>query len=111
MVGKCRLNRRRRSARLAPALPRVTTRAESPFRVSPVALRVDASDARDLNQEILDEEVLNQERTPASSIGRRSDCQSRKTPPTRKTKSASHTPAAGDSRPCVAKETPIRETE
>src|ERR1700733_9494731 len=109
MVGKCRLNKRRRVARLTP--PRAAVRAESPFCASPVAFGADASDDQDLNQDLRDDEVLNHDRSPASSIGRRSDCQSRNTPPTRKTKSASQTPAAGESRPCFAKETPIKETE
>src|ERR1700726_3459827 len=56
-------------------------------------------------------DALNQERSASRSIGRRSDCQSRKTPPRRNARSASQTPAAGEMRPWRAKDTPIKEIE
>jgi len=64
-----------------------------------------------LNHAVRNHDRLKKDQTPANSIGRRSDCQSRKTPPTRNTKSASHTPAAGETRPCLANDTPIKEIE
>src|ERR1700690_3913221 len=44
-------------------------------------------------------------------IGRRSDRQSKKAPPSRNAESASQTPAAGERRPWRARETPIKESE
>src|ERR1035438_5665678 len=45
------------------------------------------------------------------SMGRRSDRQSRKAPPSRNAESASQTPAAGERRLWRARETPIKERE
>src|ERR1039458_148568 len=91
---------------------------DSPFSTGPAAGRLgvggvdqDAFIVEVLNQEALNFEVLNHERSAVSSRGRRSDCHSKKTPPARNTKSASHTPAAGETRPCRAKDTPIKEIE
>src|ERR1700674_818 len=64
-----------------------------------------------LSFETVNFDVLNHERSARSSIGRRSDCQSRKTPPTRNARSASQTPAAGERRPWRAKDTPIKDIE
>src|SRR5450759_4658833 len=106
MVGKRRLNQRRR-------MGKERGRDDSPFRCSAVRLGIDGavSYLPFLKVEVLNLEVLNQARKPASSMGRRSDCQSRKTPPARNARSASQTPAAGERRPCLAKETPIKESE
>src|SRR5580658_10217814 len=104
MVGKRRLNKRRRIGTLRVTRSR-KARRESPF--SDLPFKGSAA----LRQKLLSHENLNQARIPASSMGRRSDCQSRNTPPTRKTKSASQTPAAGERCPCLAKETPIKEIE
>src|SRR5271165_7037754 len=101
MVGKRRLNNRHRRGQRVRILPRTGARDDSPLSGSACAFMLEDRKA----------EPLNHERTPAISIGRRSDCQSRKTPPARKTKSASHTPAAGESRPWRAKDTPIKEME
>src|SRR5208282_1116304 len=108
MVGKRRLNKRRRLGRREAMPSRSAGRDDSPFSCRAVAGRPAVEDGR---PEALSLQLLNQERNPANSIGRRSDCQSRKTPPTRNTKSASQTPAAGERRPWRAKDTPITEIE
>src|SRR5208282_3092828 len=108
MVGKRRLNKRRRLGRRKAVPSRRAGRDDSPFSCRPGAGRVGVEDGM---PEALSLELLNQERNKASSIGRRSDCQSRKTPPARNTKSASQTPAAGERRPWRAKDTPITEIE
>src|ERR1700679_4301095 len=108
MVGKRRLNKRQRRGQRVKMLSRGVGRIEcfnaAPFqaRSRPFASEVSSPDCFFL-------QPLNHTRIPANSMGRRSDCQRRKTPPTRKTKSASHTPAAGGSVPCFANETPIKE--
>src|ERR1039458_7260753 len=109
MVGKRRLNQRRRMG---------SERGEddSGFGCRAVGLRIDGASAAVpvlpfRNVDALNLDVLNQARKLARSMGRRSDCQSRKTPPARNVRSASQTPAAGERRPCFAKETPIKESE
>src|ERR1017187_4538109 len=101
MVGKRRLNKRHRRGQRVRILSRRGGRDDSPSSGSGCAFN--------FNDPTL--EPLNQERNPANSMGRLSDCQSRKTPPTRKTRSASQTPAAGERRPWRAKDTPIKEIE
>src|ERR1700674_4959256 len=64
-----------------------------------------------LSLETVHFDALNHERSASRSIGRRSDCQSRKTPPARNARSASQTPAAGEMGPRRAKDTPIKEIE
>src|SRR5271157_4552099 len=108
MVGKRRLNQfLRRSARSVMPL-RSAGVDESPFwgKAGAGWLDVKAVNLSDLNQK-----AVNQERSAVSSMGRRSDCQRRRAPPTRNARSASQTPAAGERRPWRANETPIREIE
>src|ERR1035437_7834743 len=109
MVGKRRLNQRRRMG---------SERGwdDSPFRCSAVGLSIDGASAAVpflplRNVDVLNLDVLNQSRKLASSMGRRSACQSRKLPPARNARPASQTPATGERRPCFAKETPIKESE
>src|SRR5208337_1168134 len=111
MVGKRRLNRRLRRGSPWVMFSRSAGRDDSPFRGSAGRLGVEDVKLEALNHGTLNQETLNQERSAVNSIGRRSDCQSRKIPPTRNTKSASQTPAAGERRPCFAKDTPIKEIE
>src|SRR5580704_18522701 len=108
MVGKWRLNNFRRLGRLGV---RSGGREDSPLRVVAGEVRVadDVPNLDVLNFDVPNHDVLNQERRAVNSIGRRSDCQSRNTPPTRNTKSASQTPAAGERCPWRAKDTPIKE--
>src|SRR5208282_1166686 len=107
MVGNLRLNNhRRRGGR--------ERREAAPFcdRTDPVGVLSHEAFSHDaLSQDAPNHDAPSHERSAVNSIGRRSDCQSKKIPPTRNTKSASQTPAAGESFPCRAKETPIRETE
>src|SRR5208337_2005489 len=105
MVGKRRLNQRlRRGSRGVTPLGR----DESPFSCKAGDGWLDVKPA---NLNALNHEAVNQERSAVSSMGRRSDCQRRKAPPTRNARSASQTPAAGERRPWRANETPIREIE
>src|SRR5271165_2835260 len=115
MVGKRRLNQRlgRDTRRRAPGLrsrcdgsPLFCSAGNPSVEDPPVELFNSVGLKREANLE-----PLNHSRNEATSMGRRSDCQSRKTPPTRKTRSASQTPAGGDRRPWRAKETPINEIE
>src|SRR6266481_8477900 len=64
-----------------------------------------------LSLETVHFDALNHERSASRSIGRRSDCQRRKIPPTRNVRSASQTPASGETRPWRAKDTPTKEIE
>src|SRR5208337_1531068 len=108
MVGKRRLNQfLRRSARGVIPLRRAG-RDDSPFCGKAGAGWLDVKAA---NLNALNQKAVNQERSVISSMGRRSDCQRRKAPPTRNARSASQTPAAGERRPWRAKETPIKEIE
>src|SRR5271163_277073 len=117
MVGKWRLNSLRRLVRLGVrAMGREDPPPGSTIGGLKVAdalcvalefLDVGVPKPDVLNPDVRDHDVLNQERIAVNSIGRRSDCQSRNTPPTRNTKSASQTPAAGERCPWRAKDTPI----
>src|SRR4029077_17936505 len=116
MVGKWRLNKRHRGpSKRREMLSRRRWRDDSPFvvRARPEAGWPGVVDGKieALSLETVHFDALNQERSASSSIGRRSDCQSRKTPPTRNARSASQTPAAGETRPWRAKDTPIKEIE
>src|ERR1700686_5306834 len=100
MVGKQRLNKRQRRGQRVKMLSRRAGRDNTPFILSGGSagagrLGVEDGNIQALSLETLHLEALNQERSEASSRGRRSDRQSRKTPPSRNTKSASQTPAAG----------------
>src|SRR6267378_153039 len=117
MVGKLILNKRlRRNSRRA-MLSRRGGRDDSPFfaiaraRTGAGWLGVVDGNIEALSLATVHFDALNHERSASSSIGRRSDCQSRKTPPTRNARSASQTPAAGEMRPWRAKDTPIKEIE
>src|SRR6266536_1799062 len=97
MVGK--RSRRQRRERRSAAVSRSAALADPPF-------NADCDPASNLGKG-----NLNQDRSDEISIGRRSDRQSRNTPPMRNAASASQIPAAGETRPWRASETPIREIE
>src|SRR5271166_1842369 len=107
MVGKSRLNKVRRRGASEMLLSR-RSRADSSSSDMLLSGRpgADTSGAtseclshESLNHEALTLEGPNQERIAVNSIGRRSDCQRRKIPPAKNRKSASQTPAAGETRP------------
>src|ERR1022692_3413851 len=104
MVGKRRLNKRRGMDTLRATLVRGAGLDVSPFgcrdgRPAVEDPPIEETPSQVPNLDVLNLDALNQDRNPANSIGRRSDCQSRKTPPRRNTKSASQTPPAGERRP------------
>src|ERR1700674_2649756 len=113
MVGSWRLNKHRRPSRRRDMLSRTGGRDDAPFVATARAVWRGAVDVNieALSLETVHFDALNHERSASRSIGRRSDCQSRKTPPTRNGRSASQTPAAGEMRPWRAKDTPIKEIE
>src|ERR1700722_15582679 len=110
MVGNRRLNKRQRRGQRVRMFSRGFGRIEcfnaAPFqaRSRPFASEVSSPDCFFLHP-------LNHTRITANSRGPPPDRQRGKTPRTRNTKSASHTPAAGGSVPCFANETPIKEME
>src|SRR5271165_2516456 len=108
MVGKSRLNRVRRRGASEMLLSRRDRRADSSSSDKALPDRPGANTSgatserlshESLNHEALTLEGPNQERIAVNSIGRRSDCQRRKTPPMKNRKSASQTPAKGETRP------------
>src|SRR5208283_2691178 len=112
MVGKRRLNKRLGVGILRATLSRGASGVAAPFRCGAGTLAAEERLNHELNpdalnHDALNHDALNHDRNPANSIGRRSDCHSKKTPPSRNIKSASQTPAAGDRRPCLAYDTPI----
>src|ERR1700730_5570624 len=113
MVGKWRLNKLRRPSRRRDMLSRRGGRDDAPFVGTGRAGWLGAVDGNieALSLETVHFDALNHERSASRSIGRRSDCHRRKTPPTRNARSASQTPAAGEMRPWRAKDTPIKEIE
>src|SRR6202158_6462555 len=93
MVGKWRLNKRRRPSRRRDMLSRRGGRDDAPLfaRAGAGWLGVVDGNIEPLSLETVHFDALNHERSASSSIGRRSDCQSRKTPPRRNAMSASQT--------------------